>query len=336
MIESPRQLLTAALITLGGIGGFALIGPLVFHQTGGPTPGITKISREKRKPSSGSASMPEGLATDFSEGIPEEALLRLRTWASDSPAAAAAWMESLPPGKSRDLVAEQIALAWAGADLRKATQWARSLTDADLQQLALKSVIGEMRRTDPKQALHLATSLHDGSGKDELLATVMRELVSVDRDEAIASAKAIESAAVRNRLLADIAVEWSCSDPVAAADLLLDSQDFGKTEENAVVSIVQRWAQDSPRDAATWVMNFPEPIRSTATRNLVAIWAQHDTRTVETWLSTCADGTTQDQAISAYVSVLQTKGADSARQWAEEIQDADLKRAALAGLAEAR
>ena len=71
-------------------------------------------------------------------------------------------------------------------------------------------------------------------------------------------ARRIPGESLRATVLAGIATVWSDRDPVGGATLAAKELPAGRLQADTVVSIVQRWAQRAPDDAAGWVLQFPE------------------------------------------------------------------------------
>jgi hypothetical protein len=61
----------------------------------------------------------------------------------------------------------------------------------------------------------------------------------------------------RAAALAGIATAWSEQDPIAAATMVLRELPSGRLQADTIVSIVQRWAQQSLDGATEWVNRFP-------------------------------------------------------------------------------
>lgn len=131
----------------------------------------------------------------------------------------------------------------------------------------LMGVAAELVRANPHQALELGVSLPDSLERDELLLRAIRELALSDHEDAIHWAKSFESAdlSVVDRLLAAALVEWSEANPHAAASMAALELSEGRIQDDAVVSIAQRWHQRDPEAAEAWVSSFSEgELRSSA------------------------------------------------------------------------
>jgi hypothetical protein len=91
---------------------------------------------------------------------------------------------------------------------------------------------------------------------------------------------------LRASVLAGESVAWAKQDPESAADLAVQELPAGRLQEDTVISIIQRWAQQAPEAAAAWVDQFPPgPLRTVAIDNLVSQWSQKDAAGAHQWLA---------------------------------------------------
>jgi len=266
------------------------------------------------------------------ELMPEFAVLLLRRWVEGNPVAAAAWAEQLPSGPISAQAFEHLGIVWTDSDPSAAVRWAQGLTNGVGKEIVLRAMAGELARTDPLDALRLELQLVPGIERDDLLTRTTEEWAASDPSSAAAWAGQIADSALRDQLLSRITVEWSEHDPVKAATLLLNSTVSGRTQDDAVVGIVERWVQTDPIQAAAWVAQFPESMRGVASQNLVAVWARNNPEAAGTWLNTIEHGPAQDLAIVAYVSALKSHGSPLLLTWAKSISDVPLRQVILAGL----
>src|SRR6185369_11996336 len=101
------------------------------------------------------------------------------------------------------------------------------------------------------------------------------EWAGQDPDAPVTWAEKMESSTLREQVFANTAISLSETDPAAAATLALQKLPPGGRQDDTVVSIVQRWAQTEPAQAADWVVQFPEGrLRDAAVENLVQIWSE--------------------------------------------------------------
>jgi hypothetical protein len=202
------------------------------------------------------------LVVDFSRRL-------LRHWAASDGHAAAAWAEQLPKGPMRKAALSDVAIEWANAGLKDAAAWAGRLPDGAEHDSASFAVANEAVRSEPVEALRIAADLPTGPRRDDLLRRGAMEWASQDGQSAANWALQIQDAPLRDKALAAVAAAWSENDPLSAAKLALGEISQGRTQSDAVIEIVQRWAQHEPESAAAWVKQFPEGnLKQTAVENL--------------------------------------------------------------------
>ena len=110
-----------------------------------------------------------------------------------------------------------------------------------------------------------------------------------------------------------MAVASAEQDGAAAATLAANALGAGDEQDRAAVSIVQRWAQNSPQAAASWVAQFPDiPARDAAVENLLALWTAQDAEAAGNWLRELPAGPLRDVGITAYAQALADRDRTSA------------------------
>ena len=87
----------------------------------------------------------------------------------------------------------------------------------------------------------------------------------------------------------------------------------GEEQDRTAVSIVQRWVQNSPQAAASWVSQFPDiPLREAAVQNLLALWTAQDAEAAGNWLRELPAGPLRNLGITAYDQALADRDQTSA------------------------
>lgn len=259
-----------------------------------------------------------------------ELLTRLvRRWAETDPAAAA--MASLELGATtrQEAIASLLPL-WVYRDKEAARAWVNDLPPGEVRSAAQVTFAYEIAQTEPAMALELAMALPASPESDRLIAhSVMLWAASAPGDAAHWASQ-LDEPALRERLMATIATIWGNSDPVSAGKLAIESIPAGKAQADALVGIVQRWAQADPTAAATWVSKFPQgPLRTAAMENLTIQWGRRDHLKTGEWLNTLQRDASWDAAVSVYALGLAKSHRDLARSWAANIRDAQLRTAVI-------
>lgn len=247
--------------------------------------------------------------------------LLLRRWTEESPTAAAAWLMKQPPGPHRRDGAAAIATRWAHLDSATATDWARQLPPDEMESGVL--AIGyELARTAPKDALWLAAALPSNESRNGLIDHAISQWAAHEPEAPAEWASQIPPSPLRDQVFARLATSMSETDPIAAADLALEHLAPGPQQNDAIVSIVQRWTQRAPSEAAEWVRQFPEgELQATAIENVLQLWAGQDAPAAGNWLNDLEPSPMRDTALAAYAGQLAASDARGAIDWAAKIED---------------
>jgi len=244
----------------------------------------------------------------------------LRKWADSDVLAAARWVEQMPEGEARHHALNAVAIIWANQELAEAIGWVSQMVDGSERQDAVKSVAYEAARSDPEVALRLAVELPVEVGRDELIQYVVLQWAANDPEGAAAWGKQIGAETLREQTLAGIATVWAETDPTAAATLAVASMVPGRTQDDAVMGIVQRFVQKDPEMTAVWVDKFPDGnLKQTAVENVVKLWADSDVQQLGEWLNLLPVGPARDTAVSAFAGWLMPSAPAIAAQWARSI-----------------
>ena len=138
---------------------------------------------------------------------------------------------------------------------------------------ATLAVAYEAARKEPVAALELARSLPPNPDRDALLEHAINQWSAIAPAAAQAWVAQIADLSLKEHLLANVAIASAEQDPVKAANLAANSLEPGEAQDRAAVAIVQRWVQQSPNAAASWVIQFPDSnVRDAALENLVLLW----------------------------------------------------------------
>ncbi len=246
----------------------------------------------------------------------------IRRWVETDAAAAALWVEQMPLGAARTDLLLALARIWSDLDFTAASRWARGLGHPADQESAIASVAYETVRASPLAALQLAEELPHTSARDALFHHAARQWAEQDGAQATEWANQLGDQALRASLLGDIAVAWSNSDPAAAATMAMEAVPPGRLQDNAVVGIVQRWAQQDAAQAAAWVELFPDgAMRDASVENLVRLWTEEGWEAPAQWLASLRDGPLRDSAVEFFVRDIALLEPTAALAWAGTISE---------------
>ncbi len=185
----------------------------------------------------------------------EFGVLLVRRWAETEPAAAAAWAQEL--GGERDELLKHVASVWSNTDLNAATEWAKALVEGEGQQAALLAVTEETIRQQPASALELAASLTSETEREHVTIRALNEWATQEPVSALRWVASITDIKWQQQLKASLIPTVASIDGASGAQLTTAWLPAGSEQERTAVAVVQRWAQQSPEDAAAWVNRFP-------------------------------------------------------------------------------
>jgi hypothetical protein len=215
----------------------------------------------------------------------------MRRWAEVDPQAASAWAVVLPEGPFRSTVLDQASIAWAEINWADAADWARQLPDGTERDRVMRVVAEETVRSEPVEALRLAMESAPSAERDDLIRHAAMEWAGLDAASAEQWARQIDDTNLRSQVLAVIAVALADQDARAAATLAVSDLPTGRVQEDAIVSILNRWVQVDADAAASWVIQFPPgQLKQDAIASVVAIWSLDDFSRAHEWLDTVTRG----------------------------------------------
>jgi hypothetical protein len=257
--------------------------------------------------------------------IAEIKLRLFRKLAGNDPAAAARLASQQADGPDRQRFLKAVAVVWSGLSPDDAIAWARELPQ-EQRGAVLLGIANETIATDPRRALELAREIPAGDARNELVARVAGEWATRDPQSIATWAEKIEEKDLRESVLGNVAVSWADTDPAKAAELAVTSLSPGKTQNDAVVGVVQRWAQIRPSEAGRWVSMFRESeLRDVAARELVSLWTDRNARDAGEWVNGLPAGAAKDAALSVYVGKIANTFPETAIDWVSAIPDVDTR-----------
>jgi hypothetical protein len=179
----------------------------------------------------------------------------------------------LPASEAASELLNQVAITWANDDLDSAVHWLNKLPEGDRRKNIVRTAISyEAARTDELMAVTLATQIPEVQGGGQVLDYVVRQWAAKTPDAAVRWASQITDKNLHEKLIAAISVEWSMKDPMAAGTFAVTSLKAGKTQNDVIGAIVQRWAKQDLKSASAWVKRFPDGIlKRIATENIATV-----------------------------------------------------------------
>jgi hypothetical protein len=229
----------------------------------------------------------------------------VRRWATNDPVSASSWAAQVSQTRAGQDALRQVAIAWAAVDFSAAGRWLGQLTETDAAKEAMLGAAYEAARDQPTAALEFATGLGAGEDRDNLLVHAAAQWAVLDPSAAAGWAQTIPHSAIQQQVIASISAAVADTDPGAAADLASSSLSPGELQNRAAVEIAQRWAENSPRDAAAWISMFRvSALKDVATQDLMSIWTEQDPVDAADWWKRLPDGRIKFDASRAYRQAL--------------------------------
>lgn len=218
--------------------------------------------------------------------------LSLRRWAEHDRAVAAAWMAAHPAASP--VPASALAHGWVTGDPAALHAYLDSLPAGEWKHLVAKAAGEEALVADrPDEALRLLGKITgDDARRDELYEwTATKWALS---DPASAAAWAAQAAAADpargEGLLAAVAVGYANHSPEEAARWALNAIEAPAALHAALPAIVRVWAAKDAQAAARWTQTFPAgALQDEALDGLLSVWAVRDLAAAKAWRDTLLD-----------------------------------------------
>ncbi len=173
------------------------------------------------------------------------------------PWAAARFAESPGAGDWRTELMRTVAQNWAKSDPDSAVQWVARLADSDERDTILSCVCFQVADANPHQAIEILEQQDQNNRRDMMLGNLAQQWAAQDLEATIAWANNYPPGENRDNLFRHIALAESQAKPAAAADLVAGQISPGPIQDEAAISVLQRWAGQDFTAAAGWVDLFP-------------------------------------------------------------------------------
>ena len=180
------------------------------------------------------------------------------TWSGQSPAEAAASLDSLPPGQRAPLL-PKTAAAYAEKDPQTALAWAAKLSPLERMRVTASIFEGWATR-DAWAAAEALQKQPPDPALDDAFPRVGRAFANIDGEAATAWAAKLPETDTRNRTISAIIDSWGSRD-AAAASAYLDKLPPGDFRDHAVDGFVDSVLNLDPESAAVWAHSIQDPDR---------------------------------------------------------------------------
>jgi hypothetical protein len=189
---------------------------------------------------------------------------------------------------------------------------------------ALADVAWSAMETNPElahEAFHRLPA--DSPEKIRLIQHYAMRLAERNREEALEWADSLETELETSAAIGQIALSIAETDPLRAANLLSDSGIAGRDFDVAVVQVIQRWAANSPPDAAKWVSTFPPgEARQAGIKFIAERWLPGDAPASFQWYDSLKDPELRKESARAMEGILLQQTQEIREAW---LQHADTR-----------
>ena len=208
------------------------------------------------------------------------------------------------------------------AALRMILQTADRIQAPAAREKALADVAWSALEVDPELASEAFLKLPAGSTeKIRLIQHYAMRLAELGPDAALEWAATLETEQEISAAHSQIALVVAETDPQRAANLLSESGVFGREFDVAVVQVLQRWAIQSPSDAAAWTIMFPPgPAREAGIKTIATQWLPRDAPAAFGWMAALDGAEVRKEAALALEETLLQQPKDIRDAW---LQHAD-------------
>jgi len=162
--------------------------------------------------------------------------------------------------------------ALAATNFKDAEAAALTLPIGEERNRALEAVCLGLAETSPGSAVQMAMSLHLNDGSSAVVENLVQQWASADAPAALAWAETLSPGQQQNEFAMQIAYALSKIDPVDAARVAVEQIPPGEMQDEAVMSVLNQWANQDLVAAVNWVKTFPAgPLRDRALNELEGI-----------------------------------------------------------------
>jgi len=182
---------------------------------------------------------------------------------------------------------------------------------------ALADVAWNALELDPELAVEAFHALPEGSTeKIRLIQHYSMRLAEQNLEESLDWAASLGNEQEIAAAHGHIALAVAETDPRRAADMLSESGKAGRELDVLAVQVVQRWAAQSPSDAAAWTGMFPPgPARDAGNKIIAEQWLPRDARAAFDWLDSMQDEGLRNETARAMEGVILQQPKDIRDEW---------------------
>lgn len=161
---------------------------------------------------------------------------------------------------------------WAAKNPEEALAAAMKLPAGDERNQALTAVCFGLAQTDPADAVKTAESLQLDSQPGDIVGNLVQQWAAADLTSALDWAVGQPPGDQRNGFIQRVAYNMSRGDPADAAELVVKQIPAGPAQNEAIITVLNQWANQDLVAAAIWVKGLPAgPLQERAVNELAGI-----------------------------------------------------------------
>lgn len=209
------------------------------------------------------------------------------------------------------------------ADPREALKSAEAIPSTEEREKAISQIAWDTMETDPDLSSRAFAMLApDSAERLRLIQHFAMRRAEANPDEAMQWAESVGSEKEISVAKCQIALVLAENEPLKAAGLLSESGIEGREFDVALVQVIQRWAEQSPADAAAWAVNFRAgEARAASIREIVSRWIETDPAAVFSWKSGLTDPSIRQDITAALVEAAASTPGANKPAWLESADE---------------
>ena len=191
----------------------------------------------------------------------------LPAWAARAPREALDYADSLPDGPLRESILHRIIQTWGEKDSTAALDWISKRVNAGERHSFAMAVCQQIARTDPVSAIAAAERTGVVRDNPDFIPYLVEVWADKDAPSALSWVRAQPEGEIRNEYMSKVVFKMAQGAKYdSAVKLALDEIPAGVQQDDALITIVNQWAQKDLESATVWVETFSiaNPLRGRA------------------------------------------------------------------------
>lgn len=223
---------------------------------------------------------------------------------------------------------------WADADPEAALQWYRKFAPSGTEPLrttnnwALNSIIvalfANLKERNFELAFQAVWEMETPQDQIAAFSGILGQVDGSTESEMLMKRLiSLPASEERDQALRSLVSRWAQFDPLAAGALVRQSPELQNSSFARALTTV--WMSQDPAAAVEWTFQMPDPAeRVEVLKNVVTQWAYRDDISASEWLRNRDLGSEYDPVIASFSQAAARKEVEGAMVWADSIQDSDL------------